>query len=431
MKQPAIIVPDGLHEVLLHACCAPCSSAIVEWLLANGVRPTIFYYNPNIWPREEYEIRKEESKRHAASLGIEWIDGDYAHEDWLQGVCGLEGEPERGRRCEQCFLLRLTATARKAAELGIPYFATTLASSRWKSLDQINRAGLAAEQCINEGLNGDGSCCVMGMTQKIATPHLHSKNRPQCAPKFWPQNWRKGGLQERRNQLLKEYGFYNQQYCGCEFSAQTGGRLSKSLLRQQMRTAKQQHQSQLAGMSADVVSRLRERLWGRFSLCHAHDIEEPSPQCTGEPSPQCTPLTILAYWPLPDEVDIRPLISEMVAAGHTVLLPKVLDDEHMELRRYISSADMAEGPFHILEPVGAPFTDYDQIDVCLIPGMAFDAAGHRLGRGRGYYDRFLATLRPSPLTIHHSPVTIGVCFPFQRVPFVPTDVHDMAVDEVV
>ena len=60
------MVPDGVCEVLLHACCAPCSSAIVEWLMANGVRPVIYYYNPNIWPREEYEIRKEESKRHAA-----------------------------------------------------------------------------------------------------------------------------------------------------------------------------------------------------------------------------------------------------------------------------------------------------------------------------------------------------------------------------
>lgn len=148
MKQPAIVKPEGLHEVLLHACCAPCSSAIVEWLLDNGVRPVIFYYNPNIYPREEYEIRKQESKRHAESLGIQWIDGDYNHEEWLQGVCGLESEPERGRRCEQCFTLRLTATARKASEMGIKYFATTLASSRWKSLEQIERAGRAAEQSL-------------------------------------------------------------------------------------------------------------------------------------------------------------------------------------------------------------------------------------------------------------------------------------------
>jgi len=191
MKQPAIIVPDGLHEVLLHACCAPCSSAIVEWLLQHDVQPTIYYYNPNIWPREEYEIRKEESKRHAESLGIRWIDGDYDHEGWLQGVCGLENEPERGGRCQQCFIQRLTAAARKARELGICYFATTLASSRWKSLEQINRAGLLAEEIVD---------------------------RHNGTVRFWDQNWRKGGLQERRNQLLKEYGFYNQQYCGCEFS---------------------------------------------------------------------------------------------------------------------------------------------------------------------------------------------------------------------
>ena len=187
MKKPAIQKPEGLTEVLLHACCAPCSSAIVEWMLANGVRPTIFYYNPNIFPREEYDIRKNESKRHAESLGLRWIDGDYDHEAWLGGVCGLEGEPERGRRCEQCFTLRLTRAAQEAKALGLTYFTTTLASSRWKSLEQIERAGHLAEQAIEDTI-------------------------------FWAQNWRKGGLYERRNQLLKEFAFYNQQYCGCEFS---------------------------------------------------------------------------------------------------------------------------------------------------------------------------------------------------------------------
>ena len=156
-------------------------------MLAHGVKPTIFYYNPNIYPREEYEIRKNESKRHAESLGIRWIDGDYDHDGWLQGVCGLENEPERGRRCEQCFTLRLTKAAQEARKLGLQYFTTTLASSRWKSLEQINRAGQIAQQTV------EGTV-------------------------FWDQNWRKGGLQERRNQLLREFNFYNQLYCGCEFS---------------------------------------------------------------------------------------------------------------------------------------------------------------------------------------------------------------------
>lgn len=176
-------------EVLLHSCCAPCSSAILEWMLANDVKPTIYYCNPNIFPEEEYNIRKNEITRYAHQLGITIIDDDYNHEEWLQWVRGLEGEPERGARCLECFRFRLLRTARKAAELGIGEFTTTLASSRWKSLPQINEAGRwAAAQ-------------VGGVT-------------------FDERNWRKGGLQERRNQLLRENGFYNQLYCGCEFSLQ-------------------------------------------------------------------------------------------------------------------------------------------------------------------------------------------------------------------
>lgn len=186
-KQPAVVVPQGMDKVVLHACCAPCSSAIVEWMVNNGVEPVVFYFNPNIYPRQEYDIRKEESKRHADSLGIRWIDGDYDHNAWTECVKGMENEPERGARCMKCFEMRLTATALIAKEMNIPLFATTLASSRWKNIEQINLAGKHAEEKVEGTL-------------------------------FWAQNWRKGGLYERRNQLLKEYAFYNQQYCGCEYS---------------------------------------------------------------------------------------------------------------------------------------------------------------------------------------------------------------------
>ena len=188
--------------MLLHACCAPCSSAIVEWMLNHDIQPVIYYFNPNIFPREEYEIRKQESKRHAESLGIRWIDGDYEHQSWREAVCGLEHEPERSKRCEVCFYHRLLATARKAQELGIGWFATTLASSRWKNIEQVNAAGLKAEQALLKS-NSDS-----GLTS----------NSDSGLPRFWAQNWRKDGLQDRRNALLKEYNFYNQQYCGCEFS---------------------------------------------------------------------------------------------------------------------------------------------------------------------------------------------------------------------
>ena len=195
MKRKAVIqAPLGETKVLLHTCCAPCSSAIIEAMLQNGITPIIYYCNPNIYPYEEYEIRKNECTRYAQALGLEIVDADYDHENWLEAVKGLEAEPERGGRCLKCFKLRLLRTAQYARSRGIKVITTTLASSRWKSLEQINEAGLWA--C---GLDAE-------------------KNPPDNKVIWWTQNWRKGGLQERRLQILKEYDFYNQLYCGCEFS---------------------------------------------------------------------------------------------------------------------------------------------------------------------------------------------------------------------
>lgn len=176
-----------MTDVLLHCCCAPCSSAILEWLLQNDYQPTLFYFNPNIFPDSEYLIRKNELKRYAKTLNLRVIDGDYNHQQWKSNIKGLELEPERGKRCQVCFNYRLEETARVAHEEKIKLFTTTLASSRWKNLDQINRAGLNAQARYPD-------------TQ------------------YWDKNWRKGGLQQRRNELLKLNDFYNQLYCGCEFS---------------------------------------------------------------------------------------------------------------------------------------------------------------------------------------------------------------------
>ena len=126
--------------VLLHSCCAPCSSAILEWLLARRYRPTVFFYNPNIFPREEYDVRRSECIRYCEALGVPFIDGDYEHERWREAVRGLENEPERGARCLVCFKMRMRAAALAAKSLGIECFTTTLAGSRWKRLEQIREA---------------------------------------------------------------------------------------------------------------------------------------------------------------------------------------------------------------------------------------------------------------------------------------------------
>ena len=178
------------QKILLHSCCAPCSSAVIEWLLGNDYVPVVFFFNPNIYPEEEYLKRKQELTGYIQKLNLSFIDADYDHASWLENIKDLEKEPERGQRCLQCFRIRLEATARQASCLNIPLFTTTLSSSRWKSWKQINEAGLYAQSKAEN-------------------------------VRFWDKDWKKGGLTERRAALLRENDFYNQQYCGCEFSIRT------------------------------------------------------------------------------------------------------------------------------------------------------------------------------------------------------------------
>ena len=222
MKTKSIIqAPMGEKTVLLHTCCAPCSSAIIEAMLDSGITPVIYYCNPNIYPQEEYEIRKEECTRYAHALGLEIVDADYDHDNWLAIMKGLENEPERGGRCLRCFKFRLLRTAKYAHERGIKVITTTLASSRWKSLDQINEAGRWAcdslcQMTAQSLLDSERSSCAIetaGVSRQGIEP-FPSENEVV----WWDHNWRKGGLQERRLQIIKDYDFYNQQYCGCEFS---------------------------------------------------------------------------------------------------------------------------------------------------------------------------------------------------------------------
>ena len=231
-------VPGGATRVLLHTCCAPCSSAIIECMLQQGITPVIYYSNSNIFPLEEYLHRKNECTRYAESLGLEIIDDDYDHDDWrCIAARGKENEPERGARCLECFKYRLLRAAQYASSHGFTVLTTTLASSRWKDLDQVNAAGLWACSRINEDAF-PGRCSlpesratlgiVRGGTlqgEVCETDALREPDTIQEATgevrtrvEWWGQNWRKGGLQDRRNQIIKEMNFYNQLYCGCEYS---------------------------------------------------------------------------------------------------------------------------------------------------------------------------------------------------------------------
>ena len=156
-------------------------------MVASGLELEIFFYNPNIHPREEYELRKVENIRFAEEHGIPFTDADYDTDNWFARVKGLEWAPERGERCTQCFDMRFERTALHAHEKGFKVITSCLGISRWKDMNQINGAGERA------------AARWPGMS-------------------YWTHNWRKGGGAARMIEISKREEFYAQQYCGCIYS---------------------------------------------------------------------------------------------------------------------------------------------------------------------------------------------------------------------
>lgn len=179
---------DGeARQVLLLSCCAPCSGEPLRALGHEAIRPVLYFYNPNIHPREEYIRRRDCMRDYCERMGIEFVEGPYDPERWFARTAGMEGEPQRGRRCAACFAMRLERAARHAAERGMKVLACTLGISRWKDLEQVNAAGLAAVADVN------------GVV-------------------YWPRNWRKAGGSRRMYEIARAEFFYMQDYCGCQFS---------------------------------------------------------------------------------------------------------------------------------------------------------------------------------------------------------------------
>ena len=174
-------------KVLLHSCCAPCSSYVITYL-TKFVNVTVLYYNPNIFPEEEYNKRKKEQIRFINSIKSEYIvdymDCDYDNESFEKVIKGLENEPERGKRCAICFALRLNYTGKVAEQIGADYFATTLTLSPLKNAHLINEIG---------------------------------KNI-KCKSQYLCTDFKKKEGYKRSIELSKEFELYRQNYCGCIFS---------------------------------------------------------------------------------------------------------------------------------------------------------------------------------------------------------------------
>ena len=176
-------------ELLLHACCAPCSSAVLE-RLSNFFKITIFYYNPNITNKDEYHKRVLEVKKFISEFktkyAISFIEGKYDPDRFFAISKGLENEPERGRRCYKCYKLRLEETARVASSLGYRNFCTTLTLSPYKNSNWLNEIGSE-------------------LNKKYESNYLYS-------------DFKKKNGYKRSIELSHEYNLYRQDYCGCIFS---------------------------------------------------------------------------------------------------------------------------------------------------------------------------------------------------------------------
>lgn len=172
-------------RLLLHLCCAPCSSYVID-LLSEHFDLLLYFYDPNIHPKEEYERRRDEAKVHANKKGIEFVEGPYDVERWFEMTKGHEADREKGERCRICYEMRMAEAARFGKKRGCGYFATVLSISPHKDAALINEAGFA-------------------LSEKIGIGYL-------------PADFKKKEGFKKSVEMSREMGFYRQDYCGCVYS---------------------------------------------------------------------------------------------------------------------------------------------------------------------------------------------------------------------
>ena len=180
-------------SILLHACCGPCSTSCVE-RLAEDYSITVYYYNPNITDREEYYLRRDTllqflkafNEEHKDSFFVDYLEGEYELDKYLAKCSPLKDEPEGGRRCDLCFALRLSETARKAGEMKFDYFTTTMSVSPHKNYDKIKTLGMSLEE--------------------------------NTSSRYLDIDFKKKNGFGRSVELSKHYGLYRQNFCGCDFA---------------------------------------------------------------------------------------------------------------------------------------------------------------------------------------------------------------------
>ena len=338
---------NKIEKLLLHSCCGSCSSYVLEYL-SKYFEITVFYYNPNIYPSEEYFYRVEEQKKiielTKSNNPIYMIEGKYDVEKFYKMAEGLEDIPEGGIRCHKCYEMRLREAAQIAKKGGFDYFTTTLSISPHKNSQVLNKIG-----------------------EKVAKEE---------GVKHLPSDFKKNNGYKRSCEITKEFGMYRQDYCGCEFSKKEAEerelRKKKSDLRKKAKEISNSLDEEYMKFADEKII---EKLISSEEYKKAYNI-----------------FTYIGKYP---EINTSIFIKKAWEDGKNIAVPFCKNDKDMDAILIKSFDDLREGAFGILEP------NFDEklvmkkedIDLVIVPCASADINGNRLGFGKGYYDRFLKNIQ--------------------------------------
>lgn len=338
---------NKIEKLLLHSCCGPCSSYVLEYL-SKYFEITVFYYNPNIYPSEEYFYRVEEQKKiielTKSNNPIHMIEGKYDVEKFHKMAEGLEDIPEGGIRCHKCYEMRLREAAQIAKKGGFDYFTTTLSISPHKNSQVLNKIG-----------------------EKVAKEE---------GVKHLPSDFKKNNGYKRSCEITKEFGMYRQDYCGCEFSKNEAEerelRKKKSDLRKKAKEISNSLDEEYMKFADEKII---EKLISSEEYKKAYNI-----------------FTYIGKYP---EINTSIFIKKAWKDGKNIAVPFCKNGKDMDAILIKSFDDLREGAFGILEP------NFDEklvmkkedIDLVIVPCASADINGNRLGFGKGYYDRFLKNIQ--------------------------------------
>lgn len=375
---------NNVPTLLLHSCCGPCSSYILEYL-SNYFHITVFYYNPNIYPSDEYWYRVEEQQKIIdatnAKFPIKMITGKYETERFYELTRGLEDMNEGGERCHKCYELRLEEAAKICKDQGFDYFTTTLSISPHKNSQVLNEIGEK-------------------VAQKYNIRHL-------------PCDFKKNNGYKRSCEITKELGLYRQDYCGCVFSK---NEMEKRMKLKEEREKIQEEKTVLRKKVMESNKMLDENYMKQadekiISKLLNSDLYKESK-------------VIFAYVGKKPEIDTSIFINKALEDGKKICVPYCVNDKKMEAYFITSLSELTVGTYGILEPnpSTAKKANKEEIDLIIVPQCAATIDGKRLGFGRGYYDRFLHKLTTKKVMLVREK---------QLLKDIPTTDLDIKIEDVI